>query len=163
VVNSREGPSLPPLRPFTALLSRLDRLQQAMATVPVVRTSGEVVRVTGPLIQAKLPSVRVGEMCSIGPLPHTGADLSAEVIGFHDHHAMLAPMGATEGVGPGTLVHPLGRPHGIRVGDHLLGRLLDGFGMPVSAPLGDVHDYVEVAVRSLGPDVSRRQAVVEPL
>jgi flagellar biosynthesis/type III secretory pathway ATPase len=130
-----EALDLPARRTFGPMLSRLQALQQAVQAAPMVHTSGEVLRVTGPLIQAKMPSVRIGEMCRIGPLAHSGAHLSAEVIGFHEHHAMLSPIGPTDGVGPGTLVQPLGRPHGIRVGDHLLGHLLDGFGVPVHGPV----------------------------
>lgn len=150
-------------KPFTPVLERLQALQQTVAATPLASVSGEVVRVSGPVIQAWLPSVRVGEMCRIGPLAHTGAHLSAEVIGFHEHQATLSPFGPNEGVGPGMLVQPLGRPHGIRVGIHLLGRLLDGFGMPVSGVLEEDPGSVKVTARSSGPAVSRRMPVVEPL
>lgn len=151
------------LRPVEPLLDRLDSIARAVAAVGLVQVRGEVVRVNGPLVEARLPSVRVGEMCRIGPLAHGGRCMSAEVIGFHEHHAMLSPFGATEGVGPGTAVQPLGRPHGIRVGEHLLGRLLDGFGQPVTGTLDEDPRSVEVAVRAAGPAVSRRLQVVEPL
>jgi len=150
-------------RPFAPLLARVQALQQTVEATPLAQVSGEVVRVSGPVIQARLPSVRVGEMCRIGPLPHSGAHLSAEVMGFHEHQATLSPFGATDGVGPGTPVHPLGRPHGIRVGDHLLGCLLDGFGVPVSGVREEDSASIEVAARSSGPSVERRLQVVEPL
>jgi type III secretion protein N (ATPase) len=163
VTGTLDEPPPPPLKPFTGVLDKLRKLQVAMAAVPLARMSGEVMRVSGPVIQARLPSVRVGEMCSIGPLAHSGAVLSAEVIGFHEHQATLSPFGTTEGVGPGTLVQPLGRAHGIRVGDHLLGRLLDGFGTPVGGPLEEAEDSIEMPVRTTAPKASDRLQVVEPL
>lgn len=158
-----DEPAPPELKSFDSLHSRLRTLQAGMASARLMRVSGAVMRVSGPVIQARLPSVRVGEMCRIGPLPHTGACLFAEVIGFHEHEAMLSPFGATEGVGPGTPVQPLGRPHGIRVGDHLLGRLLDGFGTPVSGTVEEDPESIEVEVRATAPLASRRLPVVEPL
>lgn len=156
-------PAPPAWRPFDALHAGLERACAVVDATPLVTVSGEVVRVGGPVVHAKLPSVRVGEMCRIGPLAHSGGHLGAEVIGFHEHHAMLSPFGATEGIGPGTPVLPLGRPHGIRVGAHLLGRLLDGFGAPVNGVLDEDPASVEIAARAAGPAVSRRMQVVEPL
>lgn len=151
------------LQPVGPLLKRLDDWARKVAVTGVTRVCGEVVRVSGPLIEAHLPSARVGEMCSIGPLAHSGDSVSAEVIGFQAHRVMLAPFGVTEGVGPGTSVRPLGRPHAVRVGQHLLGRLLDGFGQPVMGSIEADPLAVDVVVRAAGPSVLRRQQVVEPL
>jgi type III secretion protein N (ATPase) len=144
-------------------MALLDRQRDAAARADLAQTSGVVVKVSGPLIQATLPSVRVGECCSIGPLPPGGACLSAEVIGFQDHLAVLSPFGATDGVGPGTPVRPLGRPQAVCVGDHLLGQLLDGFGQPVSSAPARSRGSIEVPVRALAPSVLQRQPVTEPL
>ncbi|WAC74578.1 FliI/YscN family ATPase [Roseateles sp. SL47] len=156
-------PTPPALRSADGLAAALERQRQAVGRAALVRASGHVLKVSGPLIQAALPSVRMGEMCSIGPLPQSGARLSAEVIGFQDHHALLSPFGATDGVGPGTPVQPLGRPQALRVGRHLLGQLLDGFGQPVAGALVSGPDTVEVPVRAPAPAVLERQPVTEPL
>jgi type III secretion protein N (ATPase) len=157
------APPLPMLRDGSVLQALLDRQRDAVDRADLVQASGVVVKVSGPLIQATLPSVRVGEACSIGPLPHSGASLLAEVIGFQDHLAVLSPFGATDGVGPGTPVRPLGRPQALRVGDHLLGQLLDGFGQPVSGALACSPHAVEVPVRALAPSVLSRLPVTEAL
>ena len=83
------------LRDGSALLALLDQQQDAVARADLAQASGAVVKVSGPLIQATLPGARVGECCSIGPLPPSGAWLPAEVIGFQDHLAVLSPFGAT--------------------------------------------------------------------
>lgn len=166
-ISSRAAPAavaqLRALRDGSALLALLDQQQDAAARADLAQASGVVVKVSGPLVQATLPSVRVGECCSIGPLPPSGSCLPAEVIGFQDHLAVLSPFGATDGVGPGTPVRPLGRPEAVCVGDHLLGQLLDGFGQPVSGPLVRSPTSVEVPVRALAPSVLQRLPVTEPL
>jgi ATP synthase in type III secretion protein N len=160
---ARPAPAALSLRPFTSAHVSLERWGRAVDALPLVQASGEVVRVSGPVVQARLPSVRVGEMCRIGPLAHSGAFLGCEVIGFQEHLAMLSPFGGTTGIGPGTPVQPLGRPHGIRVGAHMLGQLLDGFGKPMVGTLDDDPASVEVEVRGSGPSVSRRLQVDEAL
>jgi type III secretion protein N (ATPase) len=157
-----ELPPRPVLAPASGLRDIWERQRRSLDAAVLADASGAVVRVNGPLVHAALPSVRVGELCSIGPLPG-GRSLSAEVIGFHAHQATLSPFGTTDGVGPGMPVRPLGRPQAIRVGDHLLGRLLDGFGQPVDGVMACDPSFVEVPVRALAPAVLTRQPVVEPL
>jgi type III secretion protein N (ATPase) len=156
-------PGPPALAARTTRRDTLARQRQAIADAALVSASGVVVKVSGPLVQAALPQVRIGELCRIGPFPEPGVMLSAEVIGFHEHQAILSPFGSTEGVGPGTPVWPLGRPQAMRVGSHLLGQLLDGFGQPLSA-VGPVDpDSVDVPVRASAPAVFDRRPVTEPL
>ncbi|SEK64010.1 ATP synthase in type III secretion protein N [Roseateles sp. YR242] len=156
-------PDPPVLAERAALCDVLARQYNAVETASLVRASGSVVKVTGPLVQATLPQVRVGELCRIGPLPGSGALLAAEVIGFSEHQAMLSPFGSTEGVGPGMPVWPQGRPQAMCVGQHLLGHLLDGFGQPLSA-VGPVdREAVEVPVRATAPAVFDRLPVTEAL
>jgi type III secretion protein N (ATPase) len=141
----------------------LERAHIGVEAASLCEVSGEVVRVSGPVVHARLPAVRIGEMCTIGPFTPSGGLLGAEVIGFHEHLAALSPFGSTEGIGPGTKVLPLGRAHGVRVGVHLLGRMLDGFGQPVTGMVEESRDTVEIAARAAGPVVSNRLPVMEPL
>ncbi len=57
--------------------------------------------------------------------------MPAEVVGFRDGRTLLMPLGEIVGVGPGNVVSSTGRPFEIRVGDGLLGRVLDGLGRPI--------------------------------
>ena len=41
------------------------------------------------------------------------------------------PLGELHGIGPGTSVHPTGRPFRVAVGEPLLGRVIDGLGNPL--------------------------------
>ena len=57
--------------------------------------------------------------------------MPAEVVGFRGQRTLLMPLGEMEGIGPGTTARATGSPFRIRVGDDLLGRVIDGLGNPL--------------------------------
>ena len=57
-----------------------------------------------------------------------GDAVEGEVVGFHDHETVLLPYGALTGVRRGTPVRLVQSTPGCRVGDALLGRVLNGRG-----------------------------------
>lgn len=57
-----------------------------------------------------------------------GAPVDAEVVGFHDHETLLLPYGDLSGIRRGTRVRLLQSAPGCRVGEALLGRVLDARG-----------------------------------
>ena len=63
------------------------------------------------------------------PQPRPGGR-SAEVVGFRDGRTLLMPLGELHGIGPGTRVLATGAPFRVAVGDGLLGRIVDGLGIP---------------------------------
>ena len=90
------------------------------------RYFGQVTRVVGLTIESRGPRAQLGELCKI-----MRADQSyvlAEVVGFRDDNVLLMPLGAADGLAPGSLVEATGRPLQVSVGDDLLGRVLDGLG-----------------------------------
>ena len=50
---------------------------------------------------------------------------------FKDNEVLLMPLGDLEGIGLGNDVIPTGHTLTVRVGKHLLGRVLDGLGDPL--------------------------------
>jgi type III secretion protein N (ATPase) len=142
------------------------RIGQAMQRLDHVRTvdsHGRVTRVVGPLVEAAVPNVRIGEMCLIGPVGDTGRSVLMEVIGFHEKAVLLTPFGTLDGVGAGTRVQPMKREHTLMVGSHLLGHVLDGFGQPARGELAPSDDAIEVSVRGAAPTVHEREPILEPL
>ena len=74
--------------------------------------------------------VEIGEVCMVGE----GRDrpqVATEVVGFRGGRTLLMPLGELHGIGPGTSVHPTGRPFRVAVGEPLLGRVIDGLGNPL--------------------------------
>src|SRR5262245_35398043 len=128
------------------------------------RVSGRVTEVTGLVIRASVPGVRVGELVTIsgaGRKPDA-APLRAEVVGFRGDEIVLMPLGEATGIGPDSLVTPTSRPFSIAVSDRLLGRVLDGLGAPIDdgGPIADARDW---AVDRPAPDPLSRPRVSRPL
>ncbi len=107
-------------------VSRFDR---ALADADPLRVEGRVRSLVGLGIRAAVPGVRAREVVEI---VRRGAEpLLAEVVGFVEDDAMLLPLGKADGIGADDPVRPTGRPFAIRVGEGLLGRVLDGLGQPL--------------------------------
>lgn len=116
------------------LQARLDAWQQRqashLAAFAPVAVRGRIQRVNGMLLQCRLPQARIGDLCNV---EKTGGDsMLAEIIGFDHQDAVLSALGNLEGVQVGASVERLGVPHRVRVGDDLLGQVLDGFGRPIA-------------------------------
>ncbi len=94
---------------------------------PGLTSCGKVARVLGTVIEAHMPPVQIGELCSLSN-PGSAVELLAEVVGFNNHAALLSALSPLEGVSNRTRITPLRRSHSIEVGEHLLGCVLDGFG-----------------------------------
>lgn len=116
------------------LQARLDAWQQRqaghLATFAPVAVRGRIQRVNGMLLQCRLPQARIGDLCKVEKAG--GDSMLAEIIGFDQQDAMLSALGNLEGVQVGASVQRLGVPHRVRVGDDLLGQVLDGFGRPIA-------------------------------
>ncbi|MBS9760554.1 type III secretion system ATPase SctN [Pseudomonas mosselii] len=110
-----------------SLLQIPQALKAAVNDVTLVQVNGKVTQVTGTLIRALAPGVRVGELCRLRRPDHE-QELLAEVIGLQQDQALLAPLGDIQGLCTRTEVCPTGSQHRVGVGDHLLGMVLDGLG-----------------------------------
>jgi type III secretion protein N (ATPase) len=142
----------------------LDEALAALDQTNPRRLSGRVTEVTGLVVRATLPGLRIGELVYIdGPdAPAVGAPgaaprLRAEVVGFRGDEVVLMPLGPLDGISPESLVSPTGRPLGLRVGPGLLGRVLDGLGDPMDGGGPVAGETVEWPVdRPAPPPLSRR-------
>lgn len=125
--------------------SGLRQLRSDLREAELMRRIGTVVRLTGLAIVAQGPDVRVGELCAILPLRRqdfqacAGADqVLAEVVGIESGQVILMPFGSVQGLAAGNEVIALGSRAELRVGEALLGRVIDAFGAPldgVAAPV----------------------------
>ena len=118
---------------------------------------------TGLVVRAVVPGVRIGELCFIEPY-HAKQAIRAEVVGFRDQEVLLMPLGDLEGIGLGNNVIPTGHSLTVRVGDNLLGRVLDGMGEPLDeATKGPLHCDMEYPVHASPPEALTRQRVTAPI
>ncbi len=125
----------------------------------LVRVRGRVTELTGLVIKASVPNVRVGEVVYI---KSRNGRVKAEVVGFQGDEVMLMPLGELSGIGPDSEVIPTGNPLTIKCGDGLLGRVLGGTGEAIDGkPLPD--GMIDWSVDRDCPDPFKRQRIERPL
>jgi len=139
----------------------LEALPKRIAEVPRLATYGRTTRVVGLVVEASGLDVALGELCRIHPSRGERTVL-AEVVGFHERGVLLMPLGELEGVNPGSAVEPLGRTFAAEVGPGLLGRVVNGLGIPIDG-LGPLGPTRRVPMIAEPPSPLERQVITEPM
>lgn len=101
-----------------------------------VKVYGRVTRGVGLILEGLGPKANIGDICQIQSSDATdghaeGTLIEAEVIGFKEDKVLLMPLGNMAGIGPGSKIIARGRQKYIKVGNELLGRVIDGLGNPI--------------------------------
>jgi FliI/YscN family ATPase len=99
--------------------------EQVKLILPLGLT-GSISRIVGLTAAVADFPAPLGAVCSISR--ESGVPVRAEVIGFQDHETLLLPYGDISGVRRGNRVVLVRSIQGVRVGERLLGRILDGQG-----------------------------------
>lgn len=102
---------------------------QALDGLSPLQMRGRIIQIAGLLIHASGIRAHLGEVCELrtpGLKP-----MFAEVVGFSRQTAVLTPLGSLTGLSGATEVVPTGHRHTFKVGDALLGRVIDGLGEPL--------------------------------
>lgn len=128
------------------------------STTPLVRM-GEVVQVTGLVIESVGPNVSLGDICEIRSPRLNG--LQAEVVGFRDHRVLLMPLGEMQEIHAGCEVAATGRAAGINVSDALVGRIIDGIGRPIDGK-GPLPGGTLRPLHCQPPNPLTRQRILKP-
>lgn len=151
------------IRIDTSLDHVIDWMGDVVRTTPLVEKRGRVSGVTGGLIRATAPGVRIADLCRLksagdrGP----GEDVLAEVVGFDRQHVLLSPLGSTTGISNDTQVIATGGTHEVPVGPELLGKVLDGLGRPLRGDALPCSSSYPVLADP--PDPMRRKVIDTPL
>ena len=126
-----------------------------------VRRTGRITRFVGVTVESMGPDAKVGELCEI--YSRTSASSTyAEVVGFSKGRVQLMPYQELIGIEVGSEVIATGRSADAMVSDQLLGRVLDGFGVPLDdGPALAEGTRVPLYPNPINP--LRRGAVVEPV
>jgi flagellum-specific ATP synthase len=139
--------------------ARLSTVARALREADLVRRHGRVRNLIGLIIEATGLQAEVGEVCLVGT-ERRQAPIQAEVVGFRDGRTLLMPLGELHGIGPGTRVLATGAPFRVAVGPGLLGRVVDGLGVPQderAAPGGLVRSTVAAPPSALSrPRIDER-------
>jgi len=109
----------------------LAEIPQRVSDASLVRVIGTVTDIVGLILEARGPEgVAVGDLCLVQSSP-TEPAIEAEVVGFRQGRVLLMALGHLSGMGAGAEVVPFGRALAIRVGDDVLGRVVNGLGHPL--------------------------------
>lgn len=106
-----------------------DSYIQKLDTLETLRSLGEVTEMVGLLIESRGPAVAIGAFCEV--MTSNGKSIRTQVVGFRDGKVLSIPLEETDGVQLGDLVVARSEEGRVPVGPGLLGRVLDGFGLPM--------------------------------
>jgi len=124
-----------------------------------LRVYGKIVEITGLLIKATGLAVTIGEACEI--ISGGGEPVGAEVVGFRDGKALLMAIGDISRIKLGSRVHSVGKKVFVRVGQGLIGRVIDGMGNPLDGK-GPLRGH-EHPLFGASPDPLKRRRITEPI
>ena len=124
------------------------------------RKLGKVVNVVGLTIESAGPDSRLGDLCRILPETEGAKPIMAEVVGFRDKKTLLMPYDSVDGIGLGCVVENTGDPLTVTVSEKLLGKTVNGLGIPID---GDTITGVAYPVEAAPPDPMSRAIIDQVL
>ncbi|MRJ02206.1 MAG: FliI/YscN family ATPase [Epsilonproteobacteria bacterium] len=102
------------------------KLRERLKNLPRFIVKGRIIGVSGPIIEAYLPNVSIGDSCLLE------SGLETEVVGFKDGKTLLMAYDDTQGIRVGSFVEASLEPVNVGVGEELLGSVIDPFGTPLN-------------------------------
>ena len=91
--------------------------------------SGEVTELVGLLVESRGPAAAIGDFCEVQTM--SGRTIRTQVIGFRNGRVLSMPLEETDGLQLGDPIVARSDAARAAVGPGLLGRVLDGFGVPM--------------------------------
>jgi len=137
-------------------LFSLDPYINQVSNLRAEKVEGKVDEVVGFLIKAYNPGLQVGSSCMI-----VNSDLDdavpGEVVGFKGDQVLVMALGDIRGIGPQSRIVPAtGKPR-VDVGNELLGRAINGMGVPIdSKGVIDTDEKVPLYADPINPLQRRR-------
>ena len=144
-----------------ALKINTGKYSQAAARESLFSESGKITKVIGIMMEGYLPGAWLGTVCEV--YPSNGEKcFYAEVVGFREKNVLLMPLGEIRGVGMGAKVCLSKREATVKVSPRLLGRVLNGLGVPIDNK-GSIFTQDEVDIYSTPDNPLNRVPIRQPL
>ncbi|HVN70456.1 MAG TPA: flagellar protein export ATPase FliI [Desulfomonilia bacterium] len=102
----------------------------ALRDMDSIQVRGKVTNIVGLVVEGHGPGSAMGGMCEIYSKARKNS-IMAEVVGFRDKRVLLMPLGELSGIGPGSVIIARKSQPAVKVGNDLLGRVIDGMGEPL--------------------------------
>lgn len=138
-----------------------DKYVTAVEQLETVVYEGTVSKAVGLLVESKGPLAGVGEMCRV-IIPEKEKEVPAEVVGFKNGITLLFPYDNDSGIKSGLRVVATGKPLCAKVGDALLGRVINTLSKPIDDK-GPVYYDREYPIFNTPPHVLKRRRITEVL
>jgi FliI/YscN family ATPase len=107
----------------------LDRYLSEVERLSTLRWTGEVTQVVGLLVESRGPAAAIGDFCEVHAAG--GRRIRTQVIGFRNGRVLSMPLEEIDGLQLGDVVVARSEDARVPVGPGLLGRVIDGFGLPM--------------------------------
>jgi flagellum-specific ATP synthase len=95
-----------------------------------IQVRGKVTNIVGLVVEGHGPGSSMGGMCEIYSKARKSS-IMAEVVGFRNKRVLLMPLGDLSGIGPGSVIIARKSQPIVKVGNDMLGRVVDGMGEPL--------------------------------
>lgn len=119
----------------------LKEIENKIIQSNLITVSGKITKVVGTVVEAVGIKPAIGDICEIQA---EGKTVKAEVIGFSNERIILMPFEGTEGILPESKIMHLREQATVKVGDAILGRIVDGLGQPLDGkgPIEAEEEYL---------------------
>jgi flagellum-specific ATP synthase len=136
-------------------------LVEKIRETSTLRVLGKITDIVGLVVEGHCPEASVGTLCELIPR-EGGTPIPAEVVGFRDSRALIMPLGELHGLGPGSLIRVCRGRATVKVGEGLLGRVVDAMGDPIDR--GDrLRPDGELPIYALPPGPMDRDTISQTL
>lgn len=138
----------------------VDKYTKVLENIEPIKFTGSVTKVSGLTIESLGPKSVIGEVCKI--ILSNGKVISGEVVGLEKEKTIIIPYDEMEGIEIGDTVIASGEQLSVYVGEHLLGRVLDGLGKDYDGK-GGIGSSIIYPVFRLPSDAMKRKKISEPI
>lgn len=122
---------------------------------------GRVSKVIGLVLESEGPKAKIGEICNL--VNKNGEVISkSEIVGFRGNQILSMVLGDLHEIEPGTQIVATGEVLKVKVGDSLLGRVLDGLGNPIDGK-GEIIAKEKRSIYASPPNPLQRQRITQPV
>jgi len=140
--------------------SLIQHLTSSISEIELLPWVGEVTEMVGLLIASRGPVTSIGDFCEVRTA--SGRTIRSQVVGFRNERVLSMPLEEIDGLQLGDRVIARKNESQLRVSPALLGRVLDGFGLPIDGgpPVEASQTYPLYAA---APCPLEREHISEPL
>lgn len=141
--------------------SYIEKIDSIIKNVELIKLNGKVVDVVGLIIVSVGPNVSLGEICEV--TDKNGKRIcEVEVVGFKDGKVLSIALGEVDNISPSCEMISYRKSFRVKVGEGLLGRVIDGFGNPIDGK-GEIEYNTTMPIKREAPNPLQRKRIDSPL